>query len=116
LETLSPSQRNQFHPRDFINTGKAPPSFKLTTIMAKSEPSEKLHISEKPVTFSNWYQHVNWVNTTLILIVPVGGVVAAFYTQLRAITATWAILYYFWTGLGITAGYHRLWAHRSYEA
>ncbi|KAJ5329994.1 hypothetical protein N7452_010384 [Penicillium brevicompactum] len=33
-----------------------------------------------------------------------------------AVTAAWAIMYYFWTGLGITAGYHRLWAHRSYEA
>lgn len=85
--------------------------------MAKAEPSgKKLHISEKPVTFGNWYQHINWINTTLILIVPVGGIVAAFYTQLKTATAAWAILYYFWTGLGITAGYHRLWAHRSYEA
>lgn len=85
--------------------------------MAKPEPSGgKQHISEKPVTLGNWYQHVNWVNTTLILIVPVGGLIAACYTPLRAATAAWAILYYFWTGLGITAGYHRLWAHRSYEA
>ncbi|KAJ5956648.1 Fatty acid desaturase type 1 core [Penicillium viridicatum] len=85
--------------------------------MAKTEPSAgKQHISEKPITLGNWYQHVNWINTTLILIVPVGGIVAAFYTQLRAITAAWAFIYYFWTGLGITAGYHRLWAHRSYEA
>lgn len=27
-----------------------------------------------------------------------------------------SIMYYFFTGLGITAGYHRLWAHRSYNA
>ena len=32
---------------------------------------------------------------------------------------TWltvSIIYYYITGLGITAGYHRLWAHRSYNA
>jgi stearoyl-CoA desaturase (delta-9 desaturase) len=28
----------------------------------------------------------------------------------------WAVAYYFYTGLGITAGYHRLWAHRAYTA
>ncbi|OQD89809.1 hypothetical protein PENANT_c002G09792 [Penicillium antarcticum] len=85
--------------------------------MKATEPKgQKLHISEQPVTLTNWHKHVNWVNTSLILIVPFFGCIAAFYTKLRAITAAWAILYYLWTGLGITAGYHRLWAHRSYEA
>lgn len=88
-----------------------------TFMMAKSKPSDrKVHISEQPITLANWHRHVNWVNTSLVLIVPLGGCVAAFYTQLRVATAVWAVLYYFWTGLGITAGYHRLWAHRSYEA
>ncbi|OOQ87796.1 Acyl-CoA desaturase [Penicillium brasilianum] len=85
--------------------------------MATAKPSDqKVHISEQPITLGNWYQHVNWVNTTLILIIPVLGCLAAFYTRLQVPTAIWAIVYYFWTGLGITAGYHRLWAHRSYEA
>ncbi|KAJ5749250.1 uncharacterized protein N7511_010946 [Penicillium nucicola] len=85
--------------------------------MTVTEPKgQRLHISEQPLTLGNWHKHVNWVNTSLILIVPFFGCIAAFYTELRAITAAWAILYYFWTGLGITAGYHRLWAHRSYEA
>lgn len=78
--------------------------------------TQRPHITEQPLTLSNWYLHVNWVNTTLILIVPLFGCVAAFFTELRPATAAWAILYYFWTALGITAGYHRLWAHRSYEA
>ncbi|CAG8185051.1 unnamed protein product [Penicillium salamii] len=85
--------------------------------MAKTEAKDpKLHISEQPVTLGNWHRHVNWVNTSLIVIVPLGGCVAAFYTKLHAATAAWCVLYYFWTALGITAGYHRLWAHRSYEA
>lgn len=31
-------------------------------------------------------------------------------------TFIWAVVYYFATGLGITAGYHRLWSHRAYKA
>jgi stearoyl-CoA desaturase (delta-9 desaturase) len=69
---------------------------------------KKLHISEQPFTLHNWHRYVNWVNTTLILIIPFFGFVAAFYTQLRLPTAIWAVIFYFWTGLGITAGYHRL--------
>ncbi|KAJ5642189.1 hypothetical protein N7490_006189 [Penicillium lividum] len=78
--------------------------------------AQRLHITEQPLTLSNWHRHVNWINTSLILIVPLFGCIAAFFTELRLATAVWAIVYYFWTGLGITAGYHRLWAHRSYEA
>ncbi len=68
------------------------------------------------MTLSNWHRHINWVNFTLIAIIPFLGCIAAFRTPLRASTLIWAIVYYYWTGLGITAGYHRLWAHRSYSA
>ncbi|CAZ81332.1 unnamed protein product [Tuber melanosporum] len=74
------------------------------------------HISETPITFGNLWQHINKLNITLIVLVPLLGVWAAFYTPLRTLTLCWAVLYYFWTGLGITAGYHRLWAHTSYSA
>ena len=78
--------------------------------------NKKQHITEQPITLSNWYQHVNWLSTTLILIVPILACIAVSFTSLKFPTAIWAIVYYFWTGLGITAGYHRLWSHRSYEA
>jgi stearoyl-CoA desaturase (delta-9 desaturase) len=52
----------------------------------------------------------------MIIGIPLMGCVAAFWTPLRWKTALWAVIYYFWTGLGITAGYHRLWAHKSYNA
>ncbi|KAG0135002.1 hypothetical protein HOY82DRAFT_176055 [Tuber indicum] len=74
------------------------------------------HISETPITLGNLWQHINKLNITLIVLVPLLGVWAAFYTPLRTFTLWWAVLYYFWTGLGITAGYHRLWAHTSYSA
>lgn len=39
-----------------------------------------------------------------------------FTVPLQRRTLIWTIVYYFMTGLGITAGYHRLWSHRSYRA
>jgi stearoyl-CoA desaturase (delta-9 desaturase) len=48
--------------------------------------------------------------------VPLLGLWAAYYTPLSKYTLIWSIIYYFNTGLGITAGYHRLWAHSSYSA
>ncbi|KAJ7135864.1 delta 9-fatty acid desaturase protein [Mycena epipterygia] len=42
--------------------------------------------------------------------------IGVYHTKLRWETALFAVFYYFFTGLGITAGYHRLWAHRSYNA
>jgi len=59
------------------------------------------------LTRNNWYKHVNWLNVTLIVGVPVAGCIQAFWTPLFWQTALFAFLYYFLTGLGITAGYHR---------
>ena len=39
-----------------------------------------------------------------------------FSTLVYAFLMIYSVLYYYFTGLGITAGYHRLWAHRSYNA
>jgi stearoyl-CoA desaturase (delta-9 desaturase) len=52
----------------------------------------------------------------MIIGFPLAGFVASFWTPLCWKTLAWAVIYYFWTGLGITAGYHRLWAHKSYNA
>lgn len=79
------------------------------------DPTKK-HITEEPITSKNFYQHVNWLNVILILAVPMYGLIAAYDTPLQWKTAVFAVLYYFATGLGITAGYHRLWAHSSYSA
>ena len=78
--------------------------------------AKKPHISDTPITWGNWYQHVNWLNVTFIGFLPLSGCIAAYWTPLQWKTAVWAVTYYFWTGLGITAGYHRLWAHKSYSA
>lgn len=74
------------------------------------------HISDQPITRKNWHKHVNWLNVVMILGLPSCGLIAAMWTPLYLKTAIFAIAYYFATGLGITAGYHRLWAHTSYSA
>jgi stearoyl-CoA desaturase (Delta-9 desaturase) len=107
--------------------------------MAKTNESrptkaQKLpHISEQPVTMSNWYRHIDWVNVTFVAVIPLFGLIAAYSTPLLWKTGIWALIYYFLTGLGITAGktrlqdvkvkeankqpgYHRLWSHTSYTA
>lgn len=67
-------------------------------------PAAKPHITELPMTWSNWYQHVNWLNCFFVLFIPLVGCVGAIWTPLRLHTAIFAIIYYFNAGLGITAG------------
>ncbi|KAL1383644.1 acyl-CoA desaturase [Phyllosticta capitalensis] len=74
------------------------------------------HVSDTPLTLRNWYQHVNWLNVFLTVGIPFSGCVSAIYVPLCWKTAIWAFVFYFFTGLSITAGYHRLWSHTSYSA
>ncbi|KAJ3764382.1 delta 9-fatty acid desaturase [Lentinula raphanica] len=69
-----------------------------------------------PVTWSNLLSELNWLSVYILTVPPLVGIVGAFYVKLQWQTAIWAVVYYFMTGLGITAGYHRLWAHRAYNA
>ncbi|KAF2144775.1 uncharacterized protein K452DRAFT_266873 [Aplosporella prunicola CBS 121167] len=74
------------------------------------------HVTETKMTKYNWPKHVNWLNVFLTVLIPLSGCIAAFYVPLCWKTAVWAFIYYFFTGLSITAGYHRLWSHTSYSA
>ncbi|KAI8388844.1 stearoyl-CoA desaturase [Radiomyces spectabilis] len=71
---------------------------------------------DEPTTLTNFHKHVNWPQSILLLSTPLIGLYGAFTTELKTKTLIFSIIYYFVTGLGITAGYHRLWAHRSYQA
>jgi hypothetical protein len=70
----------------------------------KSYDPKKQHISETAMTRSNWYKHVHWLNVILIVGVPVYGMVQAWWVPLQLKTLVFSVLYYFATGLGITAG------------
>ncbi len=73
-------------------------------LRAKQYDVRKPHISEQPFTTKNWYKHVNWLNTTLIIGLPLCGLVASYWVPLDPRTLIFSVLYYFNTGLGITAG------------
>jgi stearoyl-CoA desaturase (Delta-9 desaturase) len=68
------------------------------------------------VTAENWHKKINWIHFTLLVGTPFIGLYGALTTTLQTKTLIWSIIYYYITGLGITAGYHRYWAHRSYRA
>ncbi|KAI4927743.1 hypothetical protein J4E85_006255 [Alternaria conjuncta] len=84
---------------------------------ATSTPPEKEpHISSQPITWTNWYKKINWLNTTLVILIPSYGLYLARSTTLTLPTFLWSIVYYATTAFGITGGYHRLWSHRCYSA
>ena len=101
---------------DYLSSQPSTAAKKSESNRNKSYDPRKPHIADTRMIYSNWWLHVNWLNVTLIIGVPLLGCVAAFWTPLYWQTAVWAVAYYFATGLGITAGYHRLWAHTSYSA
>jgi len=69
-----------------------------------------------PLSWNNFHTELNWLNVAIICVMPILGLLAACHTPLRWKTFFFSVFYYFVTGMGITAGYHRLWAHRSYNA
>ena len=44
---------------------------------AKQPELSKTHISETPLTFANWYIHINWENVFWVIGLPIIGLIAA---------------------------------------
>lgn len=61
-------------------------------------------------------RRVVWIRVVILIVLPIWALVQTIWTPLTWPTLVWALLYYNFTGVGITAGYHRLWAHTSYSA
>ena len=59
---------------------------------------------------------INWLQTGILTIVPAFAFYGLCTTSWTLPTLLTAVIMYFLTGLGITAGYHRLWSHRCYSA
>jgi stearoyl-CoA desaturase (delta-9 desaturase) len=70
---------------------------------------------DQPVTSKNWTKFVNWPQSILLTATPLIALYGIFTTELTKKTLLFSIIYYFITGLGITAGYHRMWSHRAYR-
>ncbi|TCD66939.1 hypothetical protein EIP91_000717 [Steccherinum ochraceum] len=69
-----------------------------------------------PITLSNILHNIYWVSFAVVTVNPAIAIWGFLNVKLSMTTFVWSVIYYFITGLGITAGYHRLWAHRSYNA
>ncbi|TXT08964.1 hypothetical protein VHUM_02438 [Vanrija humicola] len=69
-----------------------------------------------PITWRNLLSNIQWISTLALTVPPALAIYGLMNYPLQWKTLVWSIVYYFITGLGITAGYHRLWAHRSYNA
>ncbi|KND00610.1 stearoyl-CoA 9-desaturase [Spizellomyces punctatus DAOM BR117] len=59
---------------------------------------------------------IDLMGTIVLTTIPLLAIYTVFCVPLTWKTAVWSIVYYFTTGFGITAGYHRYWSHRSYDA
>ncbi len=66
------------------------------------------------------FSSINWANTLFLILVPVAAVVG---TTLLAVngaihwqTIILALVFSIFSGLAVTAGYHRMFAHKSYQA
>lgn len=59
---------------------------------------------------------IRWFNVYVLAITPAIAVYGLCNYALHPATVAFSIAYYVFSMLGITAGYHRLWSHRSYRA
>lgn len=82
----------------------------------KAVYDNKKHISEKPWTWSNFHEHINWLNAILVVGIPSYGFYNILYYPPQLKTLVLAFVFYVFSGLSITAGYHRLFSHKSYDA
>ncbi|RSL79273.1 Acyl-CoA desaturase [Fusarium floridanum] len=85
-------------------------------LRSRARDINKTHIQDVPLTWGNWYKKVDWLNTTFVIFIPAIGLISSYWIPLHPYTAIFSAIYYFNTGLGITAGYHRLWSHHSFKA
>ncbi|PNF17902.1 Acyl-CoA Delta(11) desaturase [Cryptotermes secundus] len=67
---------------------------------------------------SKFWSLIVWKNVILFLYVHLAAIYGFYlaFTKIKGITTVWGLVYTSCGGLGITAGAHRLWAHRSYKA
>jgi stearoyl-CoA desaturase (delta-9 desaturase) len=61
-------------------------------------------------------EEINWYHTGLLAITPILALYGLLFIRPAWQTLVVGIIFYYWSGIGITGGYHRLWSHRSYKA
>ncbi|XP_053597383.1 acyl-CoA Delta-9 desaturase [Microplitis demolitor] len=70
--------------------------------------------SSKPV----YKREIVWFNVAVFSLLHIGALYGAYlmFSSAKLLTTFYAFVLYMCSGIGITAGAHRLWSHRSYKA
>ena len=99
---------------------------KMAPKIPKPEYDSKESVKELDLNPLHWYKNISWhvsngtINfpmATYISLVHLWGLIGLCYLgSVSGKTLLWSFVLWPISGLGITAGVHRLWAHRSYKA
>lgn len=74
------------------------------------------YMTDKELSELTLLARINWLSSFIIFSPLIGLLVGIWFVPLRRPTFILAVVQYILTGLGITAGYHRLWSHKAYHA
>lgn len=88
----------------------------LTMELSKNMPTETQLLKSKISEILYWPKRIDWINVIFLVALPVWAAYQALYTPLRLNTFLLSVFFYSFTGISVTAGYHRLWSHTSYLA
>jgi stearoyl-CoA desaturase (Delta-9 desaturase) len=107
-----------------IEQSVALPDLRLTANGEKTNNIENNYVARTllnepelpPITWSNWYHQVDWPKAIVLGSEPFIALYGIYTTLVVWQTVAFSVFWGLLTGLSITAGYHRLFAHRSYQA
>ncbi|XP_011863263.1 PREDICTED: acyl-CoA Delta(11) desaturase-like [Vollenhovia emeryi] len=96
---------------------------------SQQDTSQKKSVTEKTMTQKlltqeaqnlqpKYERKIVWRNVILLTYLHIGAIYGLYFliTAAKFYTTLWVILIMYLAGLGVTAGAHRLWCHRSYKA
>ncbi|PWY73126.1 delta-9 desaturase isoenzyme B [Aspergillus sclerotioniger CBS 115572] len=85
----------------------------MADAMADAMADPASHRSKNPPPLLH---RIKWFNFTMLITIPLIAFLCTPYIPLLRPTLIWSLIYYLITMISITAGYHRLWSHRTYTA
>ncbi|KAH9852498.1 delta 9-fatty acid desaturase protein [Lenzites betulinus] len=95
-----------------------PSSFKLHLLAPLCSPPMGTPVNSPSRSGGSFpkIEGVYWFNTNVLIFTPLIALYGILYVPLQRPTAIFAFVYYVISMIGVTAGYHRLWSHRAYNA
>ncbi|XP_053980726.1 acyl-CoA Delta-9 desaturase-like isoform X1 [Hylaeus volcanicus] len=87
-----------------------------TGVLYEGETLDETIINETPKV--KYERRIVWRNVLVFLYLHLGAIYGLYlsFTSAKVVTVLFAFALYVISGLGITAGAHRLWAHKAYKA